>query len=274
MGSELWVIWRWSSWQGEGGEVGWRLMGKGGILPSSHIPLYSLLFFTIPIWWALWGALASYPSLLFAIGGIIPIFSSGRWGELPSDHDLFPDPIYQRWNRNWIESIEERKQEWLFKDCNLNVAKWLRYKQWRWVALWSRKCDLRPPPPSPFASQVGRHSEWAQLAQIMAIIPKYIKFRKTYRLNVHCDNISRHWKKYDCLWYLSLPIHFQRCRIENGFSWLCCKKLAVFGCLTVKLGRPGRGGLGGQPERERERVIEIFIPRRPLFLVLALPARL
>ena len=87
----------------------------------------------------------------------------------------------------------------------------------------------------------------------MAIIPKYIKLRKTYRLNVHCDNISRHWKKYDCLWYLSLPIHFQRCRIENGFSWLCCKKFAVFGCLTVKLGRPGRGGLGGQPERERER---------------------
>ena len=43
-----------------------------------------------------WGALALYPSLLFAIGGIIPIFSSGRWGELPSDHDLFPDPIYQR----------------------------------------------------------------------------------------------------------------------------------------------------------------------------------
>ena len=58
--------------------------------------------------------------------------------------------------------------------------------------------------------------------------------------------------KYDCFWYLSLPIHFQRCRIENGFSWLCCKKFAVFGCLTVKLGRPGRGGLGGQPERERE----------------------
>ena len=29
-------------------------------------------------------------------GGFIPIFSSGRWEELPSDHDLFPDPIYQR----------------------------------------------------------------------------------------------------------------------------------------------------------------------------------
>ena len=97
----------------------------------------------------------------------------------------------------------------------------------------------------------------------MAIIPKYIKLCKTYRLNVHCDNISRHWKKYDCLWYLSLPIHFQRCRIENGFSWLCCKKFAVFGCLTVKLGRPGRGGLGGQPERERESYWNIH-PSSPL----------
>ena len=41
-GSELWVIWRWSSWQGEGGEVGWRLMGKGGNPPL--IPYLSLLF--------------------------------------------------------------------------------------------------------------------------------------------------------------------------------------------------------------------------------------
>ena len=67
--------------------------------------------------------------------------------------------------------------------------------------------------------------------------------------------------KYDCFWYLSLPIHFQRCRIENGLSWLCCKKFAVFGCLTVKLGR--RPGRAWWAERERESYWNIH-PSSPL----------
>ena len=119
------------------------------------------------------------------------------------------------------ESIEERKQEWLWKDCNLNVAKWLRYKQWCWVVLWSRKCDLRPPPPSPFASQVGRPSEWAQLAQITAIIPKYIKFCKTYRLNVHCDNISRHvWNIWNKIWLLLISIASNTFSALQDWKWV------------------------------------------------------
>ena len=64
-----------------------------------------------------------------------------------------------------------------------------------------------------------------------------------------------------------------RCSPLYELTTVAINVVAVFGCLTVKLGRPGKGR-AWWAERERERVIEIFIPRRPLFLVLALPARL